>query len=70
MFRTVGKVLMYIVLAGLIVALLRAFNMDLFGLFDWLWGLVSGAVTSISDFFTRNPTFQKMVGTPTIITYL
>lgn len=55
---------MGIVVTGLIFALLRAFNFDLFGLFDWVIGWAIGIITSVSDFFSGNPTFQKIVESP------
>lgn len=55
---------MGVVIAGLFLALLRAFNFDLFGLFDWAIAWVINVLTAVSDFFSGNPTFQKVVEAP------
>lgn len=64
MFRFLGKVLMGILITGLIYAILRAFNFDLFGVFDWFIGWAIDLITRVSDFFSSNPTFQKVVEAP------
>lgn len=64
MFRAIGKIFMWVMVAGLLLALLRAFNFDLFGLGDWLIGWITGIITTVSDFFSGNPTFQKIVEAP------
>jgi hypothetical protein len=63
-FRFIGKILMGIVITGLILALLRAFNFDLFGLSDWLIAWIINILTTVSDFFSGNATFQKVVEAP------
>lgn len=55
---------MGIVATGLILALLKAFNFDLFGLCDWAIAWVINILTTVSDFFSGNPTFQKVVEAP------
>lgn len=64
MFRMIGKIVGWIVMAGLIWALLRAFNWDLFGLFNWIWTWGTSLITSVADFLSGNATFQKIVETP------
>lgn len=64
MFRFLGRVLLGILVTGLIYALLRAFNFDLFGLFDWAIAWVLDVLTKVSDLFSSNPTFQKAVEAP------
>lgn len=64
MFRFIGKCLLGIVVTGLLLALMRAFNFDLFGLCDWAINWIISILTAISDFFSGNPTFQKIVESP------
>lgn len=64
MFRFIGKILLGLVVSGLLLALMRAFNFDLFGLCDWLIKWIFSTLTTISDFFSGNPTFQKIVESP------
>jgi hypothetical protein len=63
-FRFLGRCLLGIVVTGLLLALMRAFNFDLFGLCDWAIKWIINVLTSISDFFSGNPTFQKIVESP------
>jgi hypothetical protein len=63
-FRFLGRVLLGIVVTGLFLALLRAFNFDLFAVFDWAIAWVLNLLTTISDFFSGNATFQKVVEAP------
>lgn len=61
--RFLGKMVMWVLVAGLLLALLRAFNWDPFGVIGWAWSWASGLVTTVSDAFASNPAFQKAVET-------
>lgn len=64
MFKFIGKVLMGIVVSGLIYAIFRAFNFDLFAVFDWAIAGAINVLNTVSDFFSGNATFQKVVEAP------
>lgn len=64
MMRTIGRGVMAIFAAGLLLALLTAFNMDIFGVGAWLINIVWTTIQGVSDIFTGNATFQKVVQTP------
>lgn len=50
-----------IIVAGLGIALLNAFNWDIAAVFTWAWNGISTLVSSVAEFFTGNPTFQQIV---------
>lgn len=64
MIRTIGKVIGWIVIAGLALALLRAFNFDVIGVIQWAFNWIWGAIMTVADFLTGNPTFQRAVDSP------
>lgn len=67
--KRVGKVAGYLLLAALLWALLRQFDLDPFAVVGWAWGLLVDLVTYISDAIMRNETFQRTTEAPTIISF-
>lgn len=53
-----------LILLGLLIAVLRVFNWDPFGVVTWIWDWFALVVTSIADFFTGNDTFRKVTSAP------
>lgn len=62
--RMIMNVFWGILLIGLAMALLRAFDWDIFGIIEWIWSGASKLVTAVADFFTGNATFQKVTKAP------
>jgi hypothetical protein len=67
MVRTIGKVVSWVVMAGLLMALLRAFDWDPFAMLDWVWNFLLGLITRISDAISANQTFQEVTSAPSTI---
>lgn len=65
--RKIIRAILIIIGIGLLYALLRAFNWDVFVLVDWAWSWIVSIVTSIADFFSGNDTFQKVTKAPSTI---
>jgi hypothetical protein len=65
--HTIGRVLLALVLIGFLIAVLRVFDWDPFGVIDWAWNLVTTVVTRISDFFSGNRTFQEVFTAPGLL---
>lgn len=65
---SVGRIIMNIfwgiLLIGLSIALLRAFNWDVFGIVNWIWNIASKIVYAVADFFSGNETFQNVTKAP------
>lgn len=55
---------LFILLAGLVIALLRVFNWDPFGILEWAWQWIQTIVYGIADFLTGNDTFRKITEKP------
>lgn len=53
-----------LVLMGLAVALLRAFDFDPFGIIDWIFSWVGTVVSAIADFFGGNQYFKTFTDKP------
>lgn len=53
------KMLGIFVVIGFLVAILRVFDWDPFGVIDWIINWVLMIITSIADFFGGNEYFQK-----------
>lgn len=64
---TISRAFMYLMLAGLIIALLRVFNWDPFGVMEWLWSMVMGVVLYVSDWFSGNETFREITRAPAVL---
>lgn len=62
--NTLSKILLYLLLAGLALAVLRIFHWDPFGVIDWIWNSITTIVTRIADFFVGQPWFQKIFSKP------
>lgn len=60
------KGLLFVVAAGLLLALLRAFNWDPFGVVSWAGNLGWSVIDWVSDLFSSNETFQKVTEAPGI----
>ena len=54
----------FLIGCGFLLALMRVFNWDPFGVVGWLWDWFSAIVTRIADFFTGNDTFRKVTSKP------
>lgn len=61
---TVKKILWYTLLAGVVVALLKVFDWDPFGIVDWIFSIVTTVVDAISNFLFHNETFRKITSAP------
>lgn len=58
------RALGWMVLLGFVVALLRAFDFDPFGIIDWVFGLTGRIIGAIADFFSGNTYFQALTNRP------
>lgn len=47
MLRTIGQVVLFLLLAGFIIMLLRAFDGDIFALFEWVLSMFWYAVSQV-----------------------
>lgn len=56
-----------IVCAGVILALLRMFNYDPFGIIDWAWNWIVHIVNKIATWLTGNEAFRKATKSPSVI---
>lgn len=65
--RTVMKIFLTLVGVGLAVALLRAFNFDVFAVFTWAWDWAVNIINHIADWFSDNQAFQKATKAPSVI---
>ena len=54
------SVVLFVVVAGVLVALLKAFNWDPFSLLSWIVNGFWSLINAISNFFVSNDTFQSM----------
>lgn len=50
-----------VVLLGLGLALMTAFDWDLGAVLSWAWGFGNGLVGTVVEFFLKNPPFQEAV---------
>lgn len=62
--NTILKVIGYFLLGGLLIALLRAFDFDPFGIIDWIWNIGTSILNKIADWFSNNDTFQNVTRAP------
>lgn len=60
----VMKVGGFLLACGLLLAVMRVFNWDPFGVVTWLWDWFALIVNRIADFFTGNDTFRKATSKP------
>lgn len=58
------KILYAILIFGFLLALLRVFNYDPFGVVSMIFDWFSYAVNGIADFFTGNRTFREVASGP------
>lgn len=63
-FGILKKVILAILVLGVLVAVMRAFDWDVFGVVDWIWTFFSGLVMSVADFLTGRSEFQQIVKAP------
>lgn len=62
--RFITNGLLLLVVFGLVLALLRAFDWDVFAVLTWAYDIVFFVVDSIADFFSNNQTFNEVVKSP------
>lgn len=62
--NTVLKVLGFLVACGFLLAVMRVFNWDPFGVVSWIWDWFAMIVNRIADFFTGNDTFRRATQRP------
>lgn len=58
------KVFMSILFAGLLLALLRVFNYDPFGIFEWIVSWLKWVIDSIANLFLGSPIFHDITRKP------
>ena len=58
------KLILAGVLLGILVAVLRVFDWDIFALVDWIWERITGFINAIADWLTGNKNFQQVVSAP------
>ena len=59
-FKGAGRILLYLVLAGLLVAVFKIFHWNPFSVITWIWNSVVGIITGISDWFSGQSWFRKL----------
>jgi len=64
MMRFIKNVFIFIVAAGVIVALLKMFGGDPFAVLEWAWSWVISFIDRISDWLSGNYYFQKAASSP------
>lgn len=60
----VMKVGGFLLACGILLAVMRVFNWDPFGIVSWIWDWFAMIVNRIADFFTGNATFRKITSRP------
>lgn len=60
------KALMYIVAAGFLLALMRMFNWDPFGVATWICDSIWNLINRIADWFTSMKSFRDATKKPLI----
>lgn len=66
------KIILIIVGAGFVMALMRAFNYDVFGIIDWIWRtgvnviswVFNKPISGVADTFSGNESFQNLTKAP------
>lgn len=61
MFRLISWAVSSLLIAGLILALLTAFNWNLVALGEWIVGITTSTVRAIADWLLGWSWFQKLV---------
>lgn len=59
--KMILQIVGYVIIAGLMLALLRAFDWDVIALVQWIADFVMNIVNAIADSFSRNQTFNEVV---------
>ena len=62
--HTFRNIVLGLFVAGLVLAIMRAFNWDPFGVVEWLGSFVVHIVNHIANFFSGNDTFKTTVDGP------
>ena len=62
--HTFRNIVLGLFAAGLVLAIMRAFNWDPFGVVEWLGSFVVHIVNHIANFFSGNDTFRTTVERP------
>lgn len=62
--HTFRNIVLGLFAAGLVLAIMRAFNWDPFGVVEWLGSFVVHIVDHIANFFSGNDTFKTTVEGP------
>lgn len=62
--HTFRNIVLGLFAAGLILAIMRAFSWDPFGVVEWLGSFVVHIVDHIANFFSGNDTFRTTVEGP------
>ena len=62
--HTFRNIVLGLFAAGLILAIMRAFSWDPFGVVEWLGSFVVHIVDHIANFFSGNDTFKTTVEGP------
>lgn len=65
--KKVMQIVGYLILAGLVWALLRQFDMDPFEVIGWALGHVANLINHISNFFMGTEIFQETTKAPGIV---
>lgn len=65
MFRMVKNIVVGVLLAGLLLALLRAFDYNVIALIEWGINFVVKIVGTVADWFSGNQQFQEITTAPT-----
>lgn len=60
------KVFMFILIAGLLIALLRMFNYDPFGVVSWVISWIVWGINGVANFFFDSQVFHEITKKPTV----
>ena len=62
--HTFRNIVLGLLAAGLVLAIMRAFSWNPFGVIEWLCSCVAHIVNHIANFFSGNDTFKATVEGP------
>lgn len=62
--HTFSNIVLGLLAAGLVLAIMRAFSWNPFGVVEWLCSFIVHIVNHIANFFSGNDTFKATIESP------
>jgi len=62
--HTFRNIVLGLLAAGLVLAIMRAFSWNPFGVVEWLCSFIEHIVNHIANFFSGNDTFKATIESP------